>query len=58
MPQAYQARTGFVGNTMTRPASATGKRGGRRPKEYEEYVSNSSLISDLIVSIKLTILNG
>uniref|UniRef100_A0A0R3S6W2 BZIP domain-containing protein n=1 Tax=Elaeophora elaphi TaxID=1147741 RepID=A0A0R3S6W2_9BILA len=22
---------------MTRPASATGKRGGRRPKEYEEY---------------------
>ncbi|VDM94609.1 unnamed protein product [Onchocerca ochengi] len=37
MPQAYQTRTGFVGNTMTRPASATGKRGGRRPKEYEEY---------------------
>ncbi|CAG9538888.1 unnamed protein product [Cercopithifilaria johnstoni] len=37
MPQAYQARTGFVGNAMTRPESATGKRGGRRPKEYEEY---------------------
>ncbi|KAM3716320.1 Transcription factor [Dirofilaria immitis] len=37
MPQAYQTRTSFVGNTMTRPASATGKRGGRRPKEYEEY---------------------
>ncbi|VIO99531.1 bZIP transcription factor family protein [Brugia malayi] len=37
MPQAYQTRAGFVGNTMARPASATGKRGGRRPKEYEEY---------------------
>lgn len=56
MPQAYQTRAGFVGNTMTRPASATGKRGGRRPKEYEEYVSDNSLSSDFIVSIKLPIL--
>ncbi|VDN08329.1 unnamed protein product [Thelazia callipaeda] len=37
MPQAYQTRNGYVGSTMTRPASAAGKRGGRRPKEYEEY---------------------
>lgn len=39
MPQAYQARTGgYLGNAMTRPGSAAGKRGGRRPKEFEEYV--------------------
>ncbi|VDN35910.1 unnamed protein product [Gongylonema pulchrum] len=37
MPQAYQTRTGYLGNAMTRPPSVAGKRGGRRPKEYEEY---------------------
>uniref|UniRef100_A0A915AS17 F-box domain-containing protein n=1 Tax=Parascaris univalens TaxID=6257 RepID=A0A915AS17_PARUN len=38
MPQSYpQARSGYMAGAMARPNSAAAKRGGRRPKEYEEY---------------------
>ncbi|VDM24046.1 unnamed protein product [Toxocara canis] len=38
MPHSYpQARNGYMASTVARPNSAAAKRGGRRPKEYEEY---------------------
>ncbi|KHN73414.1 Transforming protein v-Fos/v-Fox [Toxocara canis] len=38
MPHSYpQARNGYMASTVARPNSAATKRGGRRPKEYEEY---------------------
>lgn len=33
-----------MAGAMARPNSAAAKRGGRRPKEYEEYVSRSFLL--------------
>uniref|UniRef100_A0A0N5AUP3 BZIP domain-containing protein n=1 Tax=Syphacia muris TaxID=451379 RepID=A0A0N5AUP3_9BILA len=38
MPQSYpQVRNGYMTSVTPRPSSAAGKRGGRRPKECEEF---------------------
>lgn len=39
MPQSYQQpRNTYLQTNLTRPISGNAKRGGRRPKEFEEYV--------------------